>query len=152
MSYAKSKGTKFESDFVKYLIEHGFSDARREVLHGKNDVGDVHIGEVNNPKFVFECKSYAKELPYKMVEDFVDEAKTEFGNAVKDRYYLDCPNHAVLVVKRPNLGVADSWLIWKTMSGITMRCRLGDVINKEFFPETITLKDRFDILDRLLLV
>ena len=74
MSYAKQKGTTFETSLVKYLIDCGFSYARRVTLHGGKDEGDIQLGEVNNPRFVIETKSYNREYNYKMIEDFVQEA------------------------------------------------------------------------------
>ena len=75
-SKAKAKGTSFESAVAKYFKEHGFIDIRRVALTGGlgKDNGDLAIGATggnsNIPEFVIECKNYAKELPYKMIEDF----------------------------------------------------------------------------------
>lgn len=150
MSYAKSKGTSYETALVKYLIECGFSDARRVVLHGSNDEGDLQLGEVNNPYFVIECKSYGKEYPYKMIEDFVKEAHTEYINAHQGKEELN-PYRALLAAKRVNLGIADSWLCWKNEYGITLRCRLGDIINKEnFADESLNNTQRFIKLENML--
>lgn len=132
MSYSKAKGTAYESSVVKYLIECGFSDARRVALAGSNDAGDIQLGEVNNPYFVLECKNYAKEICYKQIEDFVQEAQTEFKNAKKEVDLNKINYRSLLLVKRINLGIADSWLIWKNSYNITLRCRLGDIINKSF--------------------
>lgn len=148
MSYAKAKGTKFEGDIVKYLIDCGFSDARRIVLHGGKDEGDIQLGEVNNPRFVIETKSYNREYNYKMIEDFVQEAHTEYKNAHKDQHLNQyC---ALLIAKRVNLGVADSWLCWKNKYGITIRCRLGDLINQENFINCTNNEDRFNKLEYML--
>lgn len=149
MSYAKNKGTSFESALVKYLIECGFSDARRVVLHGEKDEGDLHLGEVNNPRFVIEAKSYGREYPYKMIEDFVQEAHTEYFNAHSNNPYIN-PYCALLVAKRVNLGIADSWLCWKNDYGVTIRCRLGDLINKENFLNCIDNEERFNKLECML--
>lgn len=148
MSYQRAKGTSFESALVKYLIECGFSDARRVVLHGGKDEGDLALGEVNNPRFVIECKNYSKDYNYKMIEDFVQEAHIEYRNAHPDQH-LDkyC---ALLIAKRVNLGVADSWLCWKNEYNITIRCRLGDVINKERFLNCADNEERFNKLEHIL--
>lgn len=148
MSYAKAKGTSFESALVKYLIECGFSDARRIVLHGGNDQGDIQLGEVNNPRFVIEAKSYGREYPYKMIEDFVQEAHIEYQNAHLDQHLNQyC---ALLVAKRVNLGVADSWLCWKNEHRVTIRCRLGDIVNKENFLNCVDNEERFSKLEHIL--
>lgn len=140
MGYAKAKGTLFESQIVKYLLSAGFDSARRVALAGKDDNGDIHIGPANHPEFVIECKNYAKELPYGTIENFVEEAQHEFENikGYRDNY------KALLFVKRINLGVADSWVVWKNKWGITIRCRLGDLIDvKKFSTEYQTEDQRF---------
>lgn len=148
MSYAKQKGTTFETSLVKYLIDCGFSDARRITLHGGKDEGDIQLGEVNNPRFVIEAKNYGKDYNYKMIEDFVQEAHTEYRNAHKDQHLNQyC---ALLIAKRVNLGVADSWLCWKNEYGITIRCRLGDLINQENFVNYTNNEDRFNKLEYML--
>lgn len=152
MSYAKQKGTAFETAIVKYLNECGFQTPRRVVLSGAaGDKGDIWIGENPiKPIVVIECKNYNKELSYKMVEDFIGEAHTEYKNATQksevDNY------HALLIVKRVNLGIADSWLIWKNSCGITLRARLGDVINKNTFNfiNCHNDSDRIQKIDQLL--
>lgn len=143
MSFTKQKGTTYETNIVKYLKKYGFTSARRVALSGASgDKGDIHIGEPNNPIFVIECKNYAKELPYGMVEGFLKEAQIEYYNAHKellDTYPEESESiieksktiYSLLFVKRPNLGVADSWVIWKNHYGITIRCRLGDIINDD---------------------
>lgn len=131
MSYAKQKGTAFETAIVNYFKENGFETPRRIALSGAaGDKGDVWLGSNPTvPSLVIECKNYAKELPYKMVEDFVGEAHTEYCNAKN----LDTDRvnscRALLIVKRVNLGTADSWIIWKNIHGVTIRARLGDVID-----------------------
>nr|CAI9751412.1 hypothetical protein DGKKSRWO_DGKKSRWO_CDS_0121 [uncultured phage]CAI9752298.1 hypothetical protein CVNMHQAP_CVNMHQAP_CDS_0121 [uncultured phage] len=56
----------------------------------------------------------------------------------------------MLCVKRTNLGVADSWLIWKNDNGITLRCRLGDVVNKDRFVSCISETERILLLEQVL--
>lgn len=148
MSYAKSKGTKYESDIVKYLTDNGFTTVRRVPLSGAaGDKGDLWIGENPTiPNIVIECKNYAKTLTYKQVEDFVQEAYTEYKNATKSS---DVDNYsALLCVKILNLGTADSWLIWKNKNNITIRCRLGDIISK--IPVCASESERIAELHKLL--
>lgn len=150
MSYAKAKGTKFESDIVKYFTECGFTTVRRVPLSGAaGDKGDIWIGDNPvTPALVLECKNYAKTLTYKQVEDFIQEAHIEYKNAMHwdfvDNY------KALLLVKIPNLGTADSWLIFKAKSGITLRCRLGDVVNKNNFVDCKHEEDKISKLINLL--
>lgn len=146
MSYAKQKGTNFETNIVKYFTECGFTTARRVPLSGASgDKGDIWLGDNPvKPEVVIECKNYAKELPYKMVEDFLAEARTEYNNAV-DSDITDNFS-ALLIAKRPNLGVADSWLIIKNYYGITIRCRLGDLVHKSRFEKCSSEHERISLL------
>jgi hypothetical protein len=50
---AKAKGTSFETAVVDWLREQGFAAARRIVLHGNKDQGDVDTGVGWN----LECKN-----------------------------------------------------------------------------------------------
>lgn len=149
MSYAKAKGTSYETAIVKYFTECGFTTARRIALSGAaGDKGDIWLGDNPVvPDLVLECKNYAKDIAYKQIEDFVQEAHTEYKNATK---LIVNPYRALLCVKRTNLGVADSWLIWKNDSGITLRCRLGDAINKDTFTSCNTETERISLLEKLL--
>lgn len=154
MSYARAKGTSFETAVVKYFTECGFTTARRIALSGAaGDKGDIWIGDNPvKPSLVLECKNYAKDIAYKQIEDFVQEAHTEYKNAVKNESVLR--TRALLIVKRVNLGVADSWLIWKNLYDITCRCRLGDIVNKTIFgkepPAFDSDETRVQLLDKLL--
>jgi hypothetical protein len=38
---SKRKGTQFETDVVRYLVDHGFPFAERRALRGTMDAGDV---------------------------------------------------------------------------------------------------------------
>lgn len=150
MSYAKTKGTAFESAVVKYLFDCGFTTPRRIALSGASgDRGDLWVGENPvKPDLIIECKNYAKEICYKQIEDFVQEAHIEYKNALQ----VDNVNNvrALLISKRINLGVADSWLIWKNIYNITLRCRFGDVFNKLNFSSCSNENERLILLDKLL--
>lgn len=55
MSTNKAKGTKWETDLVRYLREHGAPEARRVPQEGFLDTGDLHglspfIGQAKNWK------------------------------------------------------------------------------------------------------
>lgn len=41
MNAAKNRGTRFESEVVRYLIDRGFVHAERRALHGARDRGDI---------------------------------------------------------------------------------------------------------------
>jgi Holliday junction resolvase len=61
MNKSKAKGTKFESDIVKYLTAHGCY-AERIALAGANDCGDVYA-EKDKMKYVIECKAHKSYTP-----------------------------------------------------------------------------------------
>lgn len=149
MGTNKSIGTAFETAIVKYLIECGFKSARRVPLAGRNDCGDIHIGEPNNPKFIIEAKSRKIEAPYKMVEGFIEEAYTEYRNAKKQSVSSRC--NSLVIIKRPNLGVKDAWLVWKNVYDITVRCRLADFINETNFFGLKTEEEMLVKLENMLL-
>lgn len=140
MSFAKQKGTQFETAIVKYLQQCGFETPRRVALSGAaGDKGDIWLGtNPTKPTMVIECKNYAKDvLPYKLTEDFIKEAHTEYMNACG----TDVVNNyrALLIIHRLNLGTADSWLVWKNHVNITVRARLGDVIDETTFADNSKL-------------
>ena len=85
-----------------------------------------------------------------MVEDFVKEAITEYVNATASEQQEPDYFKALLIAKRPNLGVTDSWLIVKNSYGITVRYRLGDVVNKTNFSACNNESSRISILETLL--
>ena len=134
MSKQKARGTSFESSVVKLLKSCGFDSARRVALHGNYDYGDIHIGSPNNPDIVIECKNYKKELSYTEIETFIKQTHDEYLNAIDEDHLLtnNLNTHkALLIVKRYNYNVNDSWLIWKNRYNITIRCRLSDIINEK---------------------
>ncbi|MGW4388231.1 hypothetical protein [Streptomyces sp. NPDC004685] len=65
MSQSKAKGTKAETDVVRYLREAGFTQAERRTLNGTQDRGDI----AGVPGVVIEVKNCARqELPGWVVE------------------------------------------------------------------------------------
>ena len=76
MSRAKAKGTRWESDIVAYLREHGFPHAERRALSGRADKGDINAA----PGLCIEAKSQSR---YSLAE-WVDEAAVEGRNAGAD--------------------------------------------------------------------
>ena len=77
MSKQKAKGTRFESMLVDWLHRNGFPDARREVLHGSADVGDVGGVTWKGWPVVIEAKNCQQSRPTKWLE----EAEAERKNA-----------------------------------------------------------------------
>lgn len=84
MTKSKAKGTKAETDCVKYLREY-WPQAERRALAGNKDKGDI----AGIPKTVGEVKAAVKiELA-----KWQRETLTEMGNAGEDNCFL--------VVKKP---------------------------------------------------
>lgn len=75
MNKSKQKGTAWETQIVNYLTRLGF-DAKRVVLHGREDQGDIHI---HGLPVIIEAKN---EKTYKLSE-WADEAdaEREYANA-----------------------------------------------------------------------
>lgn len=71
---SKQKGTAWETEIVNYLRDFGF-DARRKVLSGNADKGDIEIIEL--PFLVIEAKN---ERKYSLSE-YVAEANAEAENS-----------------------------------------------------------------------
>ncbi len=70
---AKAKGTSFESALVRWFEERGVA-ARRIVLHGNKDRGDIDAGAWNLE---------AKNVRALALSQWVEEAKVESINAGK---------------------------------------------------------------------
>lgn len=142
MATNKAKGTAFESVVVKLFEECGFTTCRRVVMHGSaGDQGDLWLGvEPNKPQVIIECKSRKIEVAYKGVEDFIKEAHTEYKNALKTEFAPNCC--ALVFIKRPNLGVKDGYLVWKNGNNITIRARIGDVLDKTNFEDIDSEEER----------
>lgn len=143
MGTNKAIGTKFETEVLKLLKDVGFETCRRVVLHGALDEGDIHIGKVNHPDIVIECKSRKTEVSYKNVEGFLEEAHREYFNSNPNLKNDESDViFSYVFLKRPNLGVKDGYIIWKSKNDITIRARIGDVICKENFSFCKTEEDR----------
>lgn len=77
MNRSKQKGTEHESNGVKWFRENGFPDARREVLHGSKDVGDIGGVTWRGWPVVIEVKNHRE----KRHAQWLREAETERVNA-----------------------------------------------------------------------
>lgn len=139
MSKAKRIGTTAETAVVKYMIDCGYEDAHRVVLHGNRDEGDIHINcnKAGIPNMIIEVKSRKNECTYKEVEGFMQELERESINTW-NRYPIvnkTTEPSAFLVIKRPGKGkVEDWWLCWKEeykLGPVIVRCRLGDFFKKK---------------------
>jgi hypothetical protein len=102
-SYNKAKGTKFESDVMKYLRKLGHF-AERLAKAGANDEGDL-VTIIAGQTYILECKNRKSlDLP-----QFWAEAQTEAANYAKARGLVVEPP-AFVIVKRQH-GVEKAWVI-----------------------------------------
>jgi len=65
----RDKGHGFERDIVNLLKEHGYEAARN--LTQTRDSG----GDINLPRWLFECKRYAKIAVYTWLDQAINSAK-----------------------------------------------------------------------------
>jgi Holliday junction resolvase len=103
-SYNKVKGSKFETDVMKYLRKLGHF-AERLAKAGSSDEGDI-VCMIAGETYILECKNRKKlNLPA-----FWDEARAEARNYAKARGISVNPL-AFVIVKRKNKGIEDAWVI-----------------------------------------
>lgn len=75
MSKQKKKGTEFESNLVDWLRANGFPDARREVLHGAKDAGDIGGVTWRGMPVVIEAKDCRQQRHVAWLNEAEDERK-----------------------------------------------------------------------------
>jgi Holliday junction resolvase len=103
-SYNKQKGSKFETDVMKYLRKLGHF-AERLAKAGSNDEGDI-VTIIAGQTYILECKNRKSiNLP-----QFWAEAQTEAANYAKARGLVVEPP-AFVIVKRRQYGVEKAWVI-----------------------------------------
>ena len=103
-SYNKQKGSKFETDVMKYLRKLGHF-AERLAKAGSSDEGDI-VTIVAGKTYILECKNRkAMSLP-----QFWAEAQAEAANYAKARGLKEAPP-AFVIVKRRNASIEDAWVI-----------------------------------------
>jgi hypothetical protein len=95
---SKARGTAWETAVVRYLHEHGFPNARRKVLTGKLDEGDIDLGSC-------EVTIEAKNTQKITLSEFVDEARIEARNSGG--------GYGVAVVKRRGKGTGESYAVMR---------------------------------------
>jgi Holliday junction resolvase len=103
-SYNKQKGSKFETDVMKYLRKLGHF-AERLAKAGSSDEGDI-VTIIAGQTYILECKN-RKTLS---LPQFWAEAQTEAANYAKARGLVASPP-AFVVVKRRNASIEDAWVI-----------------------------------------
>jgi hypothetical protein len=103
-SYNKAKGSKFETDVMKYLRKLGHF-AERLAKAGANDEGDI-VTIIAGQTYILECKNRKSlDLP-----QFWAEAQTEAANYAKARGLVVEPP-AFVIVKRRRGSIEDAWVI-----------------------------------------
>ena len=103
-SYNKAKGSKFETDVMKYLRKLGHF-AERLAKAGANDEGDI-VTIIAGQTYILECKNRKSlDLP-----QFWAEAQAEAANYAKARGLVVDPP-AFVIVKRRQHGVEKAWVI-----------------------------------------
>jgi Holliday junction resolvase len=103
-SYNKAKGTKFETDVMKFIRSLGHF-AERLAKAGANDEGDI-VCIIAGQTYILECKNRkSMNLP-----QFWAEAQTEAANYAKARGQVVAPP-AFVIVKRRNASIEDAWVI-----------------------------------------
>ena len=103
-SYNKAKGSKFETDVMKYLRKLGHF-AERLAKAGSADEGDI-VTIIAGQTYILECKNRKSiNLPA-----FWDEAEVEARNYAKARGQVVAPP-AFVIVKRRNASIEKAWVI-----------------------------------------
>ena len=103
-SYNKVKGSKFETDVMKYLRKLGHF-AERLAKAGASDEGDI-VTIIAGQTYILECKNRKKiDLP-----TFWDEAMKETHNYAKARGQVVAPP-AFVIVKKRNASIEDAWVV-----------------------------------------
>ncbi len=110
MTYSKNKGTKAETDLLKWLKANGHEDALRLPPMGANDHGDLTCltdcwmdgcCAKDRTPLVVEVKHYAGERMSTALANGTAELEAEKANAGT--------SHGVLVVRRPGVTDAGRW-------------------------------------------
>lgn len=105
---AKRAGAQFETDVVGYLRERGLS-ADRLAKAGKLDEGDV-VFEADNIVVVAELKVRRDKNSALNLGAWLAEAEVEGKHYAAARNLLNEPL-TVLIVKRPNKGIGQAFVV-----------------------------------------
>ncbi len=103
-TYNKTKGTKFETDVMKYLRSLGHF-VERLAKAGASDEGDL-VAIIAGQTYVLELKNRKRlDLP-----TFWSEAQAEAENYAKARGVASTPP-AFVIVKRRNAPIHKAWVV-----------------------------------------
>jgi hypothetical protein len=109
MTAAKQRGTTFEVDLVSHLRERGHQ-AERLARTGAKDEGDVALIDWHYCTVVIEAKARREKTTPLSIGAWLAEAHVEAENYRAARS-LPWPTLPVLVVKRPNKPIGQSYVI-----------------------------------------
>lgn len=142
MSKAKAIGTRAETAVRNYLLSCGYTEfeARRNVLTGSEDQGDVWLMEPNRGPIIFEIKGgqMAKNASWEQMLKWYAESQREAKNA--------SANFGFLVTQRPGVGYprAGQWWAFASLADLialsTGERSASDTIVR------ITLADLIDLI------
>ena len=103
-TYNKVKGSKFETDVMKYIRSLGHF-AERLAKAGASDEGDI-VTIIAGQTYILECKNRKKmDLP-----TFWAEAEKEAKNYAKARGQVVAPP-AFVIVKRRSASIEQAWVV-----------------------------------------
>ena len=124
-AYNKAKGSKFETDVMKYLRSLGHF-AERLAKAGASDEGDI-VTIIAGQTYILECKNRKKmDLP-----TFWAEAEKEAKNYAKARGLPGSPP-AFVIVKRRNASIEQAWVVQPLEKWIEqMPTPQGDITSTE---------------------
>ena len=124
-AYNKAKGSKFETDVMKYLRSLGHF-AERLAKAGASDEGDI-VTIIAGQTYILECKNRKKlDLP-----TFWAEAEKEAKNYAKARGLPGSPP-AFVIVKRRNTSTEQAWVVQPLEKWIEqMPTPQGDITSTE---------------------
>lgn len=106
---SKAKGTKCETDTVRYLRANGFPNAERRALSGSNDRGDI----LADAGLVFECKHWAIYSDVDVL-DWQAQTAREMRNANA--------SEGVLIIRRTGKADPGTWWAWRYFTGRGWYC------------------------------
>lgn len=108
MSRSRAKGTRWESECVTYLREHGHPYVERRAMRGRADCGDIAM-----PGVVLECKAERQIT----LAAYMDEVEVEKRNAGVPLGFA--------IVKRRNHGVARAYFVCELAQGARLLSEEG---------------------------
>lgn len=77
MNASKQRGTRWESEIVRYLNENGWPHVERRTLSGSSDRGDIAGLHGDAGSVVIEAKNQNRQS----LAEWIDEAEAEGDNA-----------------------------------------------------------------------